>query len=219
MSARAFFMATRTPIQRRAAGALLVASLSAAVVISARRLERPYRAEGPSFRTKGPADAKILIGEFSDFQCPACAAAHQPLKGIESLFEGRVRVVFKHFPLERRHPLAREAARAAECAGQQGKFWELHDRLFEKQPEWGEGASSDPDWTVKLAGGLGLDMPAFNACRKNPETDRGIDADIKEGNDQWVGSTPTFFINGKRFSGAGQLTKGGMRWIERQLKP
>lgn len=185
-------------------------------VIAARGFQKPYTSNSPPYRQKGNPAAKVVIVEYSDIQCPACAAAVGVLKNIVSLYGNDVLIVYKHFPLERRHLNARQAARAAECAGRQSKFWELHDILYEKQNEWAE--SGDPRWVYKYAASLALEEKSFSACLADPAVNAAIDADIQEGNNQWVGSTPTFFINGKRFIGARQLSVLGSIWIEKQLK-
>lgn len=185
-------------------------------VLAARGVQKPYTSDAPEYRRKGNPAAKVVIVEYSDIQCPACAAAVGVLKNIVSLYGKDVLVIYKHFPLERRHLNARQAAQAAECAGRQSKFWELHDVLYEKQNEWAE--SGDPRWAYKYATALALDEKSFSACLADPAVNAAIDADIREGNNQWVGSTPTFFINGKRFIGARQLSTLGSLWIEKQLK-
>ncbi|OGR87430.1 MAG: hypothetical protein A3J74_00055 [Elusimicrobia bacterium RIFCSPHIGHO2_02_FULL_57_9] len=171
----------------------------------------------PAFRQQGPADAKIVIVEFSDFQCPACKAAGPPIERILALYGKDIRFIFKHFPLEGVHPWARTTAIATECAGERGRFWPLHDKLYEKQEEWSQAADPKAE-LVKYAGQLGLDEQPFTACLADPETRAAVDSDIKEGRDRWVGSTPTFFINGRRFAGSLQLSSRGMIWIEKLLK-
>ena len=136
------------------------------------------------------------------------------------LYGKDTRVVFKHFPLERPHPHARPAARASECAGRQGKFWEYHDGLFETQAGWGghdQQADPKPAFTA-LATKLKLDPAAFQACLADPAADQQVAADMTEGDRRWVQSTPTFFVNGRRFVGGLQLAKRGSLWIEKELK-
>ncbi|MEK7383124.1 MAG: thioredoxin domain-containing protein, partial [Elusimicrobiota bacterium] len=123
------------PLVRRLAAFALVAALSAGSMLVARGARKPFSPAAPQYRQKGPANAKILIVEFSDFECPACRYAVKPLHELLALYEGKVRFVFKHFPL-RMHRWAPAAAIAAECAGRQGRFWEYHDRLYDRQEEW-----------------------------------------------------------------------------------
>ena len=86
--------------------------------------------------TKGPKDAKITFVEFSDFQCPFCNRVYPTINQLMKDYDGKVQLVFKHFPLISIHPHAQKAAEAAECAKDQGKFWEFHDALFENQQDW-----------------------------------------------------------------------------------
>ena len=139
----------------------------------------------------------------------------KPLHDLLALYEGKVRFVFKHFPL-RMHQWARAAAIAAECAGRQGRFWEYHDRLYARQKEWvNEKAES---LLVAYALAFKLDMNAWQACRGDPALPALLEVEIKDGGNAWVGSTPTFFINGKRFVGSKQLGERGTTFIESELK-
>ncbi len=203
-------------LQRRVAGGVLVAALCAVSALGMRGAQKPLVEKAPDFRQKGPPAAKIVIAEFSDFQCPACRVAEPTVRQIMDLYKDEARLVFKDFPLERIHPFARMAATAAECAGKQGKFWPLHDELYDKQPGWVEAA--DPKAAVLgYAKGLGLDAAALQSCMDDPATKAEIDADVKEANDRFVYSTPTFFVNGRRFVGKGQLASLGVHWIDKQL--
>ncbi|UPT73292.1 MAG: DsbA family protein [Elusimicrobiota bacterium] len=165
---------------------------------------------------QGPADAKVTIVEFSDFECPACRVAEPPMRSLLKLYEGKVRLVFKHFPLERMHRYARPGAIAAECAGAQGKFWEYHHELYDNQHEWTTEKSEEK--LSSYAKKLKLDEKAWNACRKDPAVNEAVNADQKDGMNGWVGSTPTFFINGKRFVGAMQLAERGTPFVDKELK-
>jgi protein-disulfide isomerase len=208
-------MPSRPSFQRTVIAALLVAGAAVATVLAARAERKPYVPSAPAYRQKGPAQAKITVVEFSDFQCPACRFAVEPLKKLEALYGNDMRVIFKHFPLTRMHPKAEGAAAAAECAGQQSRFWEFHDALYDGQAEWTkEGGKSFAD----IAKSLGLNEAAFAACLKDPATAALVSRDKKDGEDHWVVSTPTFFINGKRFAGARQLTDRGIPWIDKILR-
>lgn len=190
-------------------------ALAAAVtVLAARGGRAPYEPSAPAYRQKGPANAPIVIVEFSDFQCPACRFAVEPMRRIEALYQGRVHVIFKHFPL-RSHPQAKPAAIAAECAGRQGRFWDYYDKLYENQADW---AKADGVGFASYAKALGLDEAAFSACLRDPAAAAVVARDVKDGDDHWVVSTPTFFINGRRFSGTRQLTERGIPWIDKILR-
>jgi protein-disulfide isomerase len=203
------------PLIRRFASFALVVSLSIGSMLVARGVRKPFSPTSPQYRQKGPADAKVIIVEFSDFECPACRYAEKPLHDLLALYEGKIRFIFKHFPL-RMHQWARPAAIAAECAGRQGRFWEYHDRLYDRQQEWvNEKAES---FLVDYARTFKLDMAAWQACRRDPALPAILEEDISDGGNAWVGSTPTFFINGKRFVGSKQLGERGTTFVEKELK-
>jgi protein-disulfide isomerase len=201
---------------RRIIGALLVLAATAATGLGSRGMAGSAAERAEPFRVKGPPDARVTIVEFSDFQCPACRVAEPPLHQLMSLYEKDTKLIFKDFPLERIHPYARAGAAAAECAGRQGKFWEYHDALYERQQDW--TTEEAPKKLEAYAGQLKLDLAAFKACQADPSVQKALDADVQEARDRWVGSTPTFFINGKRFVGARQLQERGTRWIEKILQ-
>jgi protein-disulfide isomerase len=155
---------------------------------------------------KGNPQAKLVVVEFSDFQCPACrkhALEVQPAVDKEFVDTGKIQWVFKHLPLQA-HPQAPTAAAAAECAGDQGKFWEMYHLLFEKADQW---AVDDPDPALeKLAGELGLDTEAFSTClagRKALERVLGDMYDAKE----LTSETPTFVM---LYGGSGRVMKGSL---------
>lgn len=142
---------------------------------------------------RGAPMAPLLIVEFSDFECPYCGAAAPMLERLLREFDGRVKLVFKNYPLDQ-HPRAMPAARAAVAAGNQGKFWEMHDLLFGNQQ-----ALEDEDFE-RYAVQLGLDLPRFQADIASPATQARIDADKAEGHRVHLEGTPTMFINGRRFT-------------------
>ncbi len=142
--------------------------------------------------SRGSPMAPVTIVEFSDFECPYCGRAHPILQQVMRDFEGSVRVVFKHFPLSA-HPRAMPAARAAIAAGNQGKFWEMHDLLFEHQRQL-----EDED-IEGYAEQLGLDMERFRTDMASAETQRRIERDKEEGQHLGVEGTPSFFVNGRAF--------------------
>ncbi len=145
--------------------------------------------------SKGPETAKVTLVEFSDFQCPYCARASQPVEEILAAYPDQVRVVFLHFPLESIHPQALAAAVAAECAHQQGKFWEMHDKLFENQRTL--TAENFTTWASEL----GLDADKFASCSSDSSTEARVRSDMTMGEKAGVGGTPSFYINGTPHSG------------------
>jgi protein-disulfide isomerase len=139
---------------------------------------------------KGSPNAPLTIVEFSDFQCPFCGRHWQQTYGQldkEYISTGRVRYVYRHFPLERIHPQALKAGEAAECAAAQGKFWEMHDRLFANQQ-----ALMPTDLMVHSQA-IGLDRARFGACLAGQMTAK-VRADLALGTQAGVGSTPSFFV-------------------------
>lgn len=137
----------------------------------------------------GKADAGIVVEEFSDFQCPACKAAQPVVKDMLQTFGDRIAFRYRHYPLLAVHPLAFRAAQAAECANDQGKFWEYHDKLFQVQPALSRGD------LLSYAHDLGLNEASFTACLDSRAKADVVRDDMHEGDGRGVHATPTFFIN------------------------
>lgn len=138
---------------------------------------------------KGPEDAQVVLVEFSDFQCPACAL-FQPMLQTFSLKFPNLKIVYKHFPLPQ-HPQGKPAALASMAAGEQDAFWEYHDKLFENQNQLNE------ELYIQLAKDLGLDEKKFKSDMESERIRQYVEADIKAGQSAGVNSTPTFFLNGR----------------------
>lgn len=155
----------------------------------------PVKIDAGKSPTKGKADAKITIIEFSDFQCPYCSRATDTLNEVVKMYPNDVKVAFKHLPLGF-HQQAMPAARATMAANEQGKFWEMHDKLFQKQNELG-----DPLY-FNLAKEIGLDVEKFKADYASGKYDEAIKADMELARQNGIGGTPGFFINGVKLSGA-----------------
>jgi len=148
--------------------------------------------------TRGPADAPITIVEFSEFQCPFCARVNPTLSALEKKYAGKIRLVFKDFPLPN-HAQAPKAAEAAHCANEQGKFWELHDRLFANQQQL-----QVPELKAH-AKAVGLDQAAFDQCLDSGKFTTAVKSDVDLGSNMGVQSTPTLYINGRVVTGAQPL--------------
>ncbi|NOZ58286.1 MAG: thioredoxin domain-containing protein [Euryarchaeota archaeon] len=148
----------------------------------------------------GPEDAPVVIVEFSDYQCPYCRKfAMETLDRILEEYRGRVRFVYRDFPLESIHAYALKAAEAANCAGEQGRYFEYHDLLFERQEDWssrGEAAF------LEYAQQLGLDAESFSSCLSSGKYEEEVRKDLQDGMRAGVRGTPAFFINGIPLSGA-----------------
>lgn len=148
--------------------------------------------------------ATVTIVEFLDFQCEACRAAHPVFKKITEEYKGNVNFVIRYFPLSG-HYNSKIAVKAAESAGEQGKFWEMHDILFEKQEEWGNeqkrlNTEQTVGFFVSYAETLGLDTVKFKESVQSTKFDEKINRDLAEATSLKINSTPTYFINGQRFN-------------------
>lgn len=150
----------------------------------------------------GDKSAPVIIFEFSDYQCPFCKRAFDTtFPEIQTLVqEGKVRFVFKDYPLPA-HTEADEAAVAANCAGQQGRYWEMHDQLFQTQASW-SGNPTPYEVFKGYAEELDLDEGKFNKCIADPRVAQEVQEDIAEGSANGVSGTPTFYINGMEVMGA-----------------
>ena len=151
---------------------------------------------------KGNPDAPVTIVEFSDFQCPFCLRFFQqtlPLIEQNYIDTGKIKFVYKDLPLDSLHPNARAAHIAAECADEQEKFWEYHDVLFEKQPQWSSLASSELENTfTEFATDMGLQAASFESCMQSPNIADEVNKDTLEAASFGATGTPTFFIGNEK---------------------
>jgi protein-disulfide isomerase len=145
--------------------------------------------------SQGTADAAIEIVEYGDFECPDCGDAYRTVKKIEQVFGNQIRFVFRNFPLTDIHPYAMAAAMAAEAAGLQHKYWEMHDLIFKNQDQLSE------DLFVELANNMGLDSGKFKHDLQDKALHERILSDFDSGVQNGVNGTPTFFVNGQKFDG------------------
>jgi protein-disulfide isomerase len=144
---------------------------------------------------KGGQNASVVIEEFADFQCGACAATHPIVKELQATYGSQIKIIFRNYPLPM-HSKAFDAALAAEAAGLQGKFWEMQNLLFTNQNFW----ATEPDHKKifeSYAERLGLDLEKFKNDMSGAQTKSRVQEDIKRGMALRVQSTPTFFLNGK----------------------
>lgn len=142
---------------------------------------------------RGPDNAAVTLEEFGDFQCPPCGKLAGPLKEIEKDYGSRLRVIFRNFPFSV-HQHAHEAACAAEAAGLQGRFWEMHDLLYREQDMWAQSKEVQSLFN-SYAGTIGLDIERFKKDAASPQVKARIEADRKHGEALGVKNTPTIFIN------------------------
>jgi protein-disulfide isomerase len=150
---------------------------------------------GKRDHTQGPLTAPITLVEYGDYECPYCGAAYAVVKAIQKSLGKRLCFAFRNFPLTNMHPHAEHAAEAAEAAGAQDKFWEMHDCLYENQT-----ALADTD-LARYASQLGLDMPRFTKEIERGAHTRRILEDFRNGIRSGVNGTPSFFINSVRYDG------------------
>ena len=143
----------------------------------------------------GAGTAKVIIEEYSDFQCPYCGKAYPTVKQIKETYGDSIEFIYKHFPLPA-HPFAQKAAEASECARDQEKFWEYHNKLFENQ-----NALKVSD-LKQYASDLELNAEQFNECLDSDIKEGIVRNDLLEGQRKGVTGTPSFFINGKKLVGA-----------------
>lgn len=146
----------------------------------------------------GNGQADLTIVEYGDYQCPHCGAAHPIIKEMMAELGSQIRFVFRNFPLSEMHPYAKPAALAAEAAALQGKFWEMHDAIFEHQNLLSERLLLD------IAGQLDLDMSKFKSDSQDEALQDRVDGDFESGMLSGVNGTPTFFVNGQKFDGGAE---------------
>ena len=158
----------------------------------------PTGAEPPHIR--GNPNAKVTLEEFADFQCPSCGLYYPELKKIEAEFGDRLRVIFRERPLVPPHEHALIAAQAAEAAGMQNRFWEMHDKLYETQKEWSEARDIMPMF-VDYAKQIGLDPDRFLRDLNGEVVAVRIFQDGKRAHALNINATPTFYVNGKEAKG------------------
>jgi formate-nitrite transporter family protein len=144
---------------------------------------------------QGKDDALVTLVEYGDYQCPYCGEAHLVIKRLQEALGIKMRFVFRNFPLTHVHPYALIAAETAEAAALQGRFWEMHDFIFENQK------SLEPEALPAWANELGLDMKKFAMALKQGSVDKRIEEERASGIESGVEGTPSFFINGKIYDG------------------
>ena len=163
-------------------------------------VQKRYDIPVDGFPSLGPDDAPIVIVEFSDFQCPYCARFHdQTLQPLLDAYPGKIRFVYRHFPLSSIHSNASQAAEASMCAYEQKAFWPYHDQIYENQ------ANLSTDLYMQIAADLGLNLESFRLCLENEDYKGFVESDVDFASHLGVRSTPTFFINGLPFIGAQPL--------------
>ncbi len=149
----------------------------------------------------GKSDSKVIFIEYGDFQCPGCGGAYPIVKSVTEKYQGQVAFVFRNFPLVTLHPNARAAAAAAEAAGLQGKYWDMHNKLYENQNAWENLSPSDrTDFFVGYAKALNLNTDTFKTDMASTKVNQKISFDQAVGKKAEVNATPTFFLDGGKLT-------------------
>lgn len=157
---------------------------------------------------RGAADAKVTLEEYGDYQCPPCGILFHDLKSIEKEYGTRMRFVFRHYPLSG-HIHARTAAHAAEAASLQGKFWEMHEMIYQNQASWSPATDARSVF-IQYAQTLGLDIDRFTRDMDSPEVAARVQADYDRGSSLGVNGTPAVFMNGQMVN-PNAVTPEGLR--------
>jgi protein-disulfide isomerase len=148
-------------------------------------------------RFKGPENAPITLMEFGDYQCPSCGAYFPVVNEIMKRYPTQVRLEFHHYPLINIHPHAMAASMAAEAAGDQGRFWEMHDLIFENQDKWSRLQTVETEF-LTYAGQLGLNINQFMQSMRSPDVQRRVLLDVTRAREAKLDSVPSFFVNGQK---------------------
>lgn len=159
----------------------------------------------------GPQTAAVTIEEFADYQCPTCATVHTKMKEINALYNGRVKFVYRSFPLTQIHKNAYEAAVSAEAAGMQGKYWAMQDQLFTNQQAW-SNSNEARKMFEEYAQKIGLDIAKFQTDVAGLPAKTRVDADLARGRSANISGTPTVYINNKKLAPE-QMEVSAMRQI------
>lgn len=188
-------------------GMVFLAALMGAVFVA--RTGRP-KLEAEKYdprRAQGSPQAAIEIVEYSDFQCPACQKAQALLSNLMEQYPGKIRLYYRHFPLES-HPFSPLAHQAAECAAEQDHFWPYHNRLYQEQEIWSAASAAPPvEIFLRYARELGLDLDSFARCLTEPTIAQRIQEERVAGSGLGIRSTPSFFVNGELVVGGQELIR------------
>lgn len=184
----------------------VVAIIGGAVIISNNKDEGSNTTGAPSQNYYGQEEGVITVVEYADFECPACGSFFPIVSQVKEEFKDQIRFEFRHFPLVQIHQNAQAAHRASQAAANQGKFWEMHDLLFQNQQTWNGQATANPAGIFEgYARQIGLDMTQYQADVNSSDVLATINADIALGKEVNVTGTPTFVIDGKKIEDTNSL--------------
>jgi|SRR3990170_8772807 len=182
-------------------GVVLVSSRDQAANITPETLEKEL-AISESDWVRGAENPKVTLVEYSDFQCPACGSYFPLINQAEDEFKENLRFVYRHYPIREIHQNAQLSAQAAEAAGKQGKFWEMHDKLFDFQSAWSESGNAK-EMFIGYAQDMDLNVDQFKTDLDSSEAADNVQSDYQSGLRLGISSTPTFFLNGTRIKNPG----------------
>jgi protein-disulfide isomerase len=211
----------RSPLPFIIIGVVLLAAVGAGAWYLSRSRQPGALAAGlpgaqPAHAEGGDERAPVVLEEFGDYQCPPCGQMFPEVERIRQDYGDRVRFVFRQYPLVNVHPHALRAAHAAEAAGLQGKFWEMHREMFTDQQTWSRSQDPAPLFE-NYARRAGVDVERFRRDLGSPQTDARVVADRERAKSVGVESTPTFYVNGRKLSTAQTSGKGLREEIDRVL--
>jgi len=147
----------------------------------------------------GKSDSKVTLIEYGDYQCPPCGSMYPLVKSVTEEYKSQLRYIFRNFPIPELHPNARAAAASAEAVGLQGKYWDIHNRLYETQSDWSDLSINERGaYFENIAKELGVNVNTYKADLAKPNIAKKIDYDMSLGTKSSVNATPTFFLNGKK---------------------
>ncbi|MDQ5886051.1 MAG: hypothetical protein QG628_448 [Patescibacteria group bacterium] len=159
----------------------------------------------------------VVLVEYGDFQCPACGGYHPIIKEVVDKYQNDIKFQFRNFPLQQIHQNARAAARTAEAAGKQGKYWEMHNLLYEQQQTWEQSTAVNAIFEG-YASQLGLDLAKFKTDFASTAVNETINADFAEGTRLGVDSTPTFFLQDKKLNNPPRDVEGWSKLLDQAIK-
>ena len=194
-------------------GIVLVVAVGITVFILRKKSGAPIAAGPPPDQTS----RQVLVEEYGDYQCPPCGLLYPELKKVESDYGDRIHFVFHHFPIISKHKNALTAAHAAEAARLQGKFWEMHDRLYRNQQAWADADDPMPVFT-SYASELGLDVGRFSRDMDSPQVKQTVEQDLQAATARGVTGTPTVFIEGRQMRAEAMTPEGLRRAIDLMLE-
>lgn len=209
-------------MDKRFAGILvgIILALGLVFVFTNKKTDAPSSGDGKvqlSNHTLGRNEKNVKLVEYGDYQCPYCGEYHPIIKQVAEKYNAEISFQFRHFPLKNIHQNAQAASRAAEAAAKQGKFWEMHDLLFEQQSSWSQSTAAYSIFEG-YAKQLSLDTTKFKQDYQSSEVNDIINADYNEGVRLKVDSTPAFFLQGKRLDNPPQDLAGFSKLIDQAIK-